>query len=512
MILACFTSHTAAAQTIESLVMPGEVIHGHMDVESECSSCHKRFDRSAQDGLCLDCHEDIASDTEAGAGFHGKSDDVGDNACNTCHTDHIGRNADILGLDEETFDHAIADFELLGKHLEAECAGCHEPEAKHRDAPGECIDCHREDEPHEGKLGTECADCHNPSDWTDSTFDHDTTDFPLVGKHREAECTGCHEDQTHQDTPTTCFACHAEDDSHEGRSGEQCNTCHNPTSWTDTSFDHAKNTDFPLDGKHAQLSCNDCHSEDPFDDVDEMDMECIACHLEDDDHEGHRGTDCANCHSNEAWTENIFDHDMSTDFVLNGTHETTACVDCHVEPISETSPDTRCSSCHLDDEPHDGTLGEECSDCHNETVWKDAPLFDHDLSSFPLLGAHDDNECDACHETQLFGDTAGECVGCHLEDDSHKGAFEDKCASCHNPVAWDLWLFDHNMQTDFELDGAHIDVACNDCHRSSLASMRKTGERCMDCHRSDDIHDAEFGSDCGRCHSDSSFNEVRSLQ
>ena len=458
----------------------------------------------------MDCHEDVANDTAAGTGFHGRSNDVDDNACASCHTDHEGRNADVLGLDEETFDHRFTDFELLGKHLDAECAGCHEAGEKRRDTPGQCVDCHREDEVHDGNLGSECDDCHNPNDWTDSEFDHDTTDFPLVGKHRDVECRDCHEDQAHQNTPTNCFSCHAEDDSHEGRSGEQCENCHNPSEWTDTSFDHASNTDFPLEGKHAQLTCNDCHSEDPWEDV--METDCVSCHLEDDHHEGHRGTDCANCHSNDAWTESIFDHDTSTDFVLNGTHETTACIDCHVEPIFETSPGTECSFCHKDDEPHTGSLGEQCSECHNETKWEDAPLFDHDLTGFPLLGEHDNIECDSCHETQAFGEIASDCVDCHLEDDSHNGVFAANCESCHNPVAWDLWLFDHNTQTDFELDGAHVDVACNDCHRSSLESMQKTGDLCADCHRSDDIHDGEFGPDCRRCHSDGSFEELRSLQ
>jgi len=490
--------------------MPGEVIRGHADVEADCASCHKRFDRGHQRKLCLDCHEDVASDATAGTGFHGRSDDVGDEACATCHTDHDGRNADILGLDEATFDHHFTDFELLGKHLETECEGCHQPDTKHREAPGECIDCHRDDEPHDGRLGTECAECHNPSDWTDTAFDHDTTDFPLVGKHRENECLDCHADQTHQDTPTTCFGCHAEDDSHDGRSGEQCDNCHNPSSWTDTSFDHAKNTDFPLAGKHAELSCNDCHSDDPWDDV--METDCVSCHLEDDNHDGHNGTDCGSCHSNAAWTDRVFDHDTATEFALNGSHEAAACVDCHVEPIFAVSPDTQCASCHLDDEPHGGTLGEQCNDCHNETEWLDAPYFDHDLTSFPLLGEHGNNECDSCHETQAFADTASDCVSCHREDDSHNGAFEDNCESCHNPVAWDLWLFDHDVQTDFELHGAHVDVACGDCHRGSLTSMQKTGARCADCHRSDDIHDGEFGPYCARCHSDRSFKDVRSLQ
>jgi len=506
----CITSNSATAQTVESLVMPGEVVQGHADIETECSSCHKLFSRSDQNALCLDCHEDVASDINAGLGFHGRSADLKAEQCASCHTDHAGRNADISGLDEETFDHGLADFELLGKHTDASCDGCHEPGEKHRNAPDTCDSCHSDDDVHEGHLGSGCADCHNPGDWTDTEFDHSTTDFSLDGKHSEVECLSCHADQTHQDTPTTCFGCHAKDDVHEGRSGEQCDTCHNPSSWTDASFDHAKNTEFPLEGKHAMLSCSDCHSEDPFDDV--MQMDCVSCHLEDDDHEGHNGAECEICHSSEEWAVSIFDHARSTDFVLKASHTTVACVDCHVDPIYEISPGNQCSSCHLDDEPHGRQLGEQCGDCHDESQWLDVPFFDHDFVRFPLLGKHHEKECDSCHESQEFQETDSECIGCHLEDDPHNGTFEDDCSSCHNPVAWDLWLFDHNAQTDFALNGAHVNVACDDCHRSSLASMMKTGDRCADCHRSDDVHDSEFGPDCSRCHSDASFEDVRSLQ
>lgn len=490
--------------------MPGDLIRGHAELESECASCHIPFKRSEQNSLCLDCHEDVANDFSAGDGFHGKSADVESNQCASCHTDHEGRNADIMGLDTATFDHLLADFKLLGKHADADCEGCHEPNGKRRDVPQECESCHIEDDAHEGNLGTDCADCHNPSDWTDTDFDHSTTGFSLQGKHVEVECLSCHADQTHQNTPTTCFGCHSGDDVHEGRSGEQCETCHNPSSWTDTSFDHGQNTDFALEGGHAELSCGDCHSEDPFDDV--MDMSCVSCHLEDDDHDGHYGPECASCHTSSAWDDSIFDHSRSSDFTLNGSHATVACIDCHVEPIFETTPGDECSSCHLEDDAHKGKLGERCTNCHDESEWLAAPFFDHDLSSFPLLGEHDNIECTDCHESQVFTDTDAGCVSCHLEDDSHDGVFDTNCGSCHNPVAWDLWLFDHNVQTDFEIDGAHVDVACDSCHRSSLASMRKTGDRCADCHRSDDVHDGEFGPDCERCHSDTSFKDVRTLQ
>jgi hypothetical protein len=75
-----------------------------------------------------------------------------------------------------------------------------------------------------------------------------------------------------------------------------------------------------------------------------------------------------------------------------------------------------------------------------------------------------------------------------------------------------LWIFDHNLQTDFELGGAHVRVACNDCHRVALSEMSAISGSCGNCHRADDIHDNEFGTNCGRCHSADSFKEVRTVQ
>ena len=511
-MLACFTSDIAAAQSVESLIMPGEVVHGHAELESECSSCHKAFSRSEQKMLCLDCHEDVAEDVNGNKGFHGKSGEASTDECASCHTDHEGRNADIVGLNEDTFDHAFADFELVGKHLEALCADCHQPSEKHRDATGNCTDCHQDDDVHEDSLGAACGDCHTATDWKDAKFDHDATDYPLIGHHIETPCLDCHEDPTYRGAPTDCYSCHRDDDAHEGRSGEECGNCHSPIDWDDTSFDHGRDTEFALESSHGELNCQDCHSEDPF--ADEMDRSCVACHLDDDKHEGHRGRECETCHEPSKWEDPGFDHDRDTDYVLSGAHETIACNDCHVEAIFETELQSACTACHLDDDVHEGPQGEQCQDCHNDAAWEEAPFFSHDLTRFPLLGEHANIECEDCHETQVFTDADTDCVGCHddEDDDPHRGNFSDACGSCHNPVAWDLWLFDHNAQTDFVLDGAHVEVACDYCHRSSLASMKNAGDNCGVCHRPDDIHDGEFGPDCGRCHSDSSFQEVRSLQ
>jgi len=510
MMLAALTLTDSRAQEIETLVMPGQVIEGHAELETECSSCHAMFDKSAQRQLCMDCHEDVASDIASSAGYHGLHPEAGADQCSSCHTDHEGRDADVVILDEDAFDHSFTDFELLGAHLETECADCHTDDEKHRDAPSDCAACHREEKPHKDTMSDDCGSCHNPTEWLDARFDHDTTDFALLGKHQEAACLDCHEDRTFPEPPTNCFGCHAEDDAHDGRSGDKCETCHNPTDWHDSSFDHARDTEFPLEGKHADASCGDCHSENPFED--EMDMACASCHLEDDAHEAHRGDQCDTCHASTAWEKPFFDHDVHTDYRLLGGHQEVACNECHVEPIFETELMTSCDSCHLEDDPHEGVLGTQCENCHTEVNWQDPVFFDHDLTRFPLLGKHEEQECDGCHTGQAYSNESVDCVSCHSEDDSHKGNMGDRCGACHNPVAWDAWTFDHDLQTDFPLDGAHIEVACNDCHRMPLERIKAIDGSCRDCHRADDVHDGEFGADCGRCHTADSFIEVRSLQ
>lgn len=508
MVLSILNAGTASAQ-IETLVMPGPVIEGHAEYETVCKSCHQAFQRTRQRVLCIKCHEDIGADIEASAGYHGLNVEASTAPCASCHTDHEGRDAEIILLDEDRFDHDVTDFHLAGKHAEIECSACHVDGAKHRQAPQACIACHEADNPHGDTLGTECADCHNAIDWKDVDFDHDTTDYALIGKHVGPACLDCHADDTFRNTPTTCFGCHAGDDAHDGRSGQECENCHNPTGWDDTSFDHARDTDFPLDGAHAEKTCGDCHGEDPF--ADELDMACVSCHLEDDEHEGHNGGQCETCHASSAWTDLRFDHDIDTDYALLGAHSDAACRDCHVEPIYEVPLQTDCLACHEDDDAHEGSQGTACKDCHNERAWADEVFFDHDLTRFPLLGSHAETECDGCHDSHVFSDAPDQCIDCHAEEDAHEGRFGETCTICHSPVAWEQWFFDHDRQTDFRLDGAHKTVACEACHRQSLALQTRLGERCVDCHRADDIHNGEFGTDCARCHSADSFLDVSTI-
>ena len=109
-------SGISLADSIESLIMPGPVIEGHAKYEDDCNQCHKIFDKSDQNKLCLSCHKDINKDVKNKQGYHGKYPIIKKTDCNVCHIEHKGRDADIIKLDYKTFQHQYTDFKLKGSH------------------------------------------------------------------------------------------------------------------------------------------------------------------------------------------------------------------------------------------------------------------------------------------------------------------------------------------------------------------------------------------------------------
>jgi hypothetical protein len=503
----------AQVSSLERLVMPGPVSAAHADTESTCAACHAPFSRGEQNALCLECHEDVARDITNSAGFHGRDAGVVGVQCSTCHAEHEGRDHDILGLDEDNFDHDLTSFPLLGKHAEVMCVDCHAEDAKnYHAAETTCNACHADDDQHKGNLGTECAECHSETAWTDTHFDHEmTTDYALTGKHAEITCVSCHVDEQYEDTPDTCFGCHAEDDSHDGLNGRECQECHTTRNWQDTLFDHLVRTGFALSGAHDGLECASCHEGSRIDA--NISSECIACHREDDSHDGINGIVCNDCHRPTEWLDVTFDHNRDTDFALHTAHADLECAECHVEPVAVAVPSTICFDCHADDDPHSGQLGESCDSCHSDTqtAWPEGVRFDHDLTRFPLLGKHDTLECDDCHATRAFHDAEETCIECHVEDDVHERRLGNACETCHNPSAWLAWTFDHDTQTDFALTGAHEGLDCHSCHREPVETAIVLSTTCASCHRSDDAHDGEFGPDCEQCHTTESFSALKEL-
>ena len=502
-----FWAVNAGAVSLETLVMPGPVIAGHAELESNCSDCHAAFSRDKQSALCLDCHEDVADDLQAGRGYHGLVEAIGSESCASCHTDHEGRSADIIKLDITRFDHQFTDFELSGAHVEVDCQDCHADDSIYREAPSACFDCHGEDDQHEGGLGRDCQDCHGTVDWSEARFDHEVeTGYALLGGHQPVACTDCHVEQVYQDTPTDCYGCHRDDDTHDGLNGSDCAFCHISRAWTETVFDHADETGFGLFGRHEQIACADCHSDNKFEVT--PGTQCIDCHREDDEHQGDYGEDCGACHATLRWPEIKFSHDRDTEFPLLGQHLDSGCIDCHVTPMHQSNPATDCWSCHQADDQHDGQLGKMCGSCHNERGWMTGVIFDHGLTTFPLIGVHFDAECSGCHDTPKFRDAPGRCIDCHNEDDTHNETLGQACGDCHNPIDWLSWDFEHNSRTQFELDGAHSNLACAACHKRPVKEVIRLSHSCASCHRADDIHRGEFGDDCRRCHSTDNFHSV----
>lgn len=483
----------------ERMVMPGPLVAGHEKLEKDCVSCHQAFASDAQRSLCLACHEFVAADLAKGEGFHSRNSLASAGQCRSCHPDHLGRNADIRGLSEATFDHRQTDYLLKGRHESTACADCHDADVPRRDTPADCISCHREEDSHKGALGEDCGECHNERAWLDTQFDHDATDYPLTGAHESASCGGCHISERYENTPQDCVSCHAIDDAHAGNFGSSCADCHGTESWVQKGFDHEKESGFALVGAHGKSSCASCHRQPPGER--KLPETCTGCHASDDIHASRFGNDCSRCHSPNVWRRAKFDHDKETDFPISGAHAETACNTCHTERLDGANEiATDCYSCHRQDDVHKASLGTDCAGCHSEKSFSEGVLFDHELTRFPLLGLHAIAACESCHPSQAFSQTKIDCRSCHGSDDIHKGSIGTDCGRCHNPNGWAIWRFDHGAETGFALHGQHDGLQCAACHRSPMSKRAKKQDECIDCHASEDAHRGEFGRSCGDCH------------
>lgn len=504
----CGSQSAQATQIEKWLIMPAPVTSSHAEFEEDCSACHAPLSDVPQGELCVACHTEVGDDLTQDSGFHGRLPESQRFDCASCHTDHEGRDMNIVELDKDSFDHALTDFALHGAHSVLACGDCHAADSKHRDAPSQCIDCHQADDVHKGLFGKDCGSCHGDSSWSATEFDHSRTRFPLTGAHVGVTCDACHEEDHLEPIQTTCVSCHEPDDVHKGRNGTECASCHSTGSWTDVKFEHFLVTGFGLKGGHKGLACEACHRGGDFKKPGNSD--CSSCHLGDDVHKGRFGTDCRSCHSVVDWGAVLFNHERETGVALPPGHTNLACTDCHTGNLQDALP-TTCGNCHADDDVHKGQLGDRCESCHAPTSWVTQVLFDHDITSFPLVGAHADIACNQCHATAAFHDADSECVSCHGSNDPHMGGLGGQCDTCHNPASWRAWEFDHNKQTSFPLTGSHNGLACNECHTGNVGLNAEIPQDCNSCHRRDDPHFGRFGNNCEACHTTSSFTQIEGM-
>ena len=248
-----------------------------------CVACHRSGnykDKIPKD--CAGCHR--ADDAHA-ARFGPKCGDCHDNErWHVVDYDHAGRHK----------------FPLLGAHAKIDCYACHTATVASQKLPKDCAGCHRSADPHGGKLKAGCETCHGQHAWrTELAFDHDLTDFPLLGLHRIASCAQCHATLAFNRAPLSCVDCHAHDDVHKGGLGKKCDGCHSANGWPLWLFDHAKETHFALLGAHGKLQCAACHRVPPG--TVKTSPLCGSCHHKDDRHLGEYGAQCDRCHTVNSW-------------------------------------------------------------------------------------------------------------------------------------------------------------------------------------------------------------------
>jgi hypothetical protein len=535
---------TAAAVPSFAQFSPGPLSRAHqvLDGTLSCTKCHELgVSQRPIDGRCLDCHKALKTRIDSGAGYHASQ---GRNkGCATCHSEHKGRDHDLVGLDRANFDHSQTGLPLAGKHAGLACEKCHREPHGFLGLNRACSSCH--EDPHKGQFGIDCARCHEETAWKPAAgFDHGKARYPLTGAHQSVSCSKCHTGGRYKDLKfNDCGDCHDSPHTDAFQSGRACSSCHATVSWGEgasVGFNHAK-TRFPLDGAHQRAACSACHRGGRYRTL--SGATCETCHK--DPHQGQfkqEGRVCTDCHDTSAWRPAPqFDHAL-TRYPLTGGHTRAACAKCHPDG-RYVGTATACSGAGCHQDPHRGEMGSDCGRCHTQVAWSET-LFQHGGTKFPLTGNHTRTACGRCHGTggtARFVHLDPACGACHA--DPHHGQFRNRypeppsdservpslpatpadslafaasagsdsgggrtgCASCHTPAGWIPSTYDH-QKSAFLLTGKHAGVACARCHKEGV--FADTAKECSACHS--DPHGGQFaGLPCAECHSPAAWDEAR---
>lgn len=231
--------------------------------------------RGVQQNQCVSCHEDV-HEQKLGTD------------CVSCHNEQSFKEY------QGEFDHNKTDYMLEGKHQDVDCAKCHTSDSYLDEIEfANCSSCH--DDFHDGIMleydkERDCAACHSEEGFDLSLYtidDHNNSVFKLEGAHLATPCIACHlksETWEFRNIGSSCVDCH--EDVHarqfEKNNMVKCSSCHSSNSWNITNFNH-DSTNFPLDGKHAEVDCSACHKEGLFNDQEVIiykipSYQCSDCH------------------------------------------------------------------------------------------------------------------------------------------------------------------------------------------------------------------------------------------
>lgn len=537
----CLDCHTEISQRV------ARAQGYHARQEKSCRNCHRehqgkkydlmglsrlRFDHNETGWRlggahlkvdCRKCHTETRTDVISGKKTSRPSYLGAPSHCEGCHKD-VHRAAKTLFKKCENchstsafvptrtamkFDHnRQTAYPLTGKHQEIKCKSCH---TKNKWAPiafANCTDCHKD--PHRGKFGKLCVQCHSTASWKKSrrdlqgkskgfgTFDHQKTAFPLLGKHQNVSCDRCHGEKIGKIASfSSCQDCH--NSPHDGQfqrlwKKKDCQDCHTNDGWQVLNFQHNQDSRYTLRDQHQNVPCDQCHVDQKYRWLSQS-PDCQTCHQ--DVHRGQfKAQKCSSCHNLERFDQVNFDHNTRTRFPLEGRHLYAQCQSCH-QNGKYRGISTSCVSCHQD--VHRGTLGRDCKKCHTPQSFQQI-RFDHNRdSNFPLTGQHQKVACESCHPNKQYKIGLKTCNDCH--QDVHQGAFGGQCQQCHSTASFKDTQDYHDFG-EFRLGGIHTMLACQNCHDREKP-LRIDQPQCSSCHA--DPHFLSFGKQCQDCHNQQSF-------
>ena len=299
-----------------------------------------------------------------------------------------------------------------------------------------------------------------------------------------------------------------------------CMNCHTSSGWKPIrpfpDFDHGK-TRFPIQGRHKDADCRQCHPDLNFS---QAGTQCVDCHA--DIHRRQFGSDCEECHNMSGWRVELKDiNEHQNRFPLMGAHAAVQCEGCHKSAAVGLyrGLSTDCVFCHLADYQNAEAVDHvaagydtQCETCHGMDSWSQQFGGHTQSTSFPLTGAHAQLDCRDCHANNVYTGSSADCISCHLEDYNRatdpnhvRAGYPRDCSPCHSTATWES-AFDGHSAAQFQLTGAHQSLQCSDCHSSGQYAGLPT--TCISCHQtqfnqtSDPGHVAAgFPQDCTICHS-----------
>jgi hypothetical protein len=430
-----------------------------------CTTCHRNrepnnFERFKTTN-CADCHRH----QEAHCGQFGLEN------CGRCHirggdrTSKFDHNLTRFPLERA---HAVVECQRCHKpaHL-GESAVC-KSAVKYTGLDPACLTCH--EDIHRGELGRECNKCHTAGEnFKTLVFDHNRDSrFALTGFHQLVECDTCHPKRKFKLGDIHCIGCHKNDDAHAGALGDDCAKCHE-TSGGAPKFDHDLHTNFRREGVHKRIECERCHflmsnglsnlpdkfaptkvsdpkllkSDAKLSTVQPIDApikdlagtkaaiqppgapldlkfravgrDCGSCHPDPHRVRDSLVLDCGSCHGFNEWLRPPKNgYHEGAGLSLTGAHAVVQCPLCHVGTGSLRGRARECGLCHVQDDIHAGSFGNQCGKCHEQTGWLPS-TFTHMDTAYVLEGVHRMLDCRSCHRAGNYF-IGNKCYHCHLNE------------------------------------------------------------------------------------------------